>query len=166
MFSLQDTKQLTYWQEKRFESPYWYNVSDPIILVELSEIDARLITGTRQHEFQLQKDIYQQRQPNKHENVLMALSDALLRAIQRWIRNRQVAFHSKCCVSLHAVEPLALPMLKCQAVLLNIPVFAFYPWSTRISRNILAMMDALSFYLLLAKCQTPTLGMKLIVTVY
>ena len=48
MFSLQDSKQLMYWQEKRTQSPYWYNISDPIILVELTEIAARLIPETRQ----------------------------------------------------------------------------------------------------------------------
>ena len=83
MLSPQDTKQLAYWQEKRSKSHYWYNISSPIISVELSEIAARLITETRQHEIQLQMDVYQQRVPDKHENLLMALSDALLRAIQQ-----------------------------------------------------------------------------------
>ena len=166
MFSLQDTRQLAYWREKRSKSHYWYNISSPIISVELSEIAARLITDNQQHEFQLQMEVYQQRVPDRHENLLMALSDALLRAIQEWMASRKVPLSSKCCVSLHAVESLALPMMRCLAVLINIPVFTFYPWSTQISRNILAMMDALSFNLLLVKLQNPKMGMKLIMTVY
>lgn len=134
--------------------------------MELTEITARLITETRQHEFQLQMDVCQQRVPDKHENVLMALSDALLRAIQQWIIRKEVVLASKCCISLHVVEPLALPMMKCVAVLINIPVFAFFYASTQLSRKILAMMDAMSFNLLLTKLQNPKMGLKLIVTVY
>lgn len=165
MFSQQDTEQLTYWQEKRAKSPYWYNSNDPIILVDLSEIAERVIPESQQREFQLQVDVYQQRVPGKQENLLMGLSDALLRAIQQWLANRKVPLNSRCCVALHAVEPLTLPMIRCLSVLINIPVFWFYPWSVRLSRNMLAMMDGLSFNLLLAKLQKPKMGMKLVITV-
>lgn len=154
MFSQQVSQQLAYWQEKRFQSPHCYNASDPVILVDLAEIDARLIA--KQHEFQLQMNIYQQRKPDKHENVLMALSDAILRAIQDWISYRQVSQASKCCLTLHAVEPLPLPLMKCLAVLLNIPVYAFYPRSVQVTRQIMAMMDALSFNLLKKQTNTAT----------
>ena len=166
MFSQRDTEQIVYWEEKRSKSPYWYNINDPIILVDLSEIAARGIPETRQREFQLQIDVYQQRVPGKQENLLMGLSDALLRAIQQWLANRKVPLNSKCCVALHAVEPLTLPMIGCLAVLFHIPVFWFYPWSAQISKNMLAMMDGLSFNLLLAKLQKPKVGMKLVITIY
>ena len=164
MFSLQVSKELTYWQEKRLRSPYWYNAYDPVMLVDLAEIEARLIA--KQHEFQLQMNIYQQRKPNKHENLLIALSDAILQAIQDWILYRQVSLSSRCCLTLHAVEPLPLPLMKCLAVLLNIPVYAFHSSSVQDTRQIQTMMDTLSFYLLVAKYQNPKLGMKLVVTVY
>ena len=90
---LQDSRQLAYWQEKRHQSPHWCNISDPIIIVELTEITARLIA--KQHEFQLQMKVYQQRVPHKEENVLMTLSDALLQAIQQWILSRQISLDSR-----------------------------------------------------------------------
>ena len=42
MFSLQDVKQLAFWQEKRSKSHYWYDLSSPLISVELREIAERL----------------------------------------------------------------------------------------------------------------------------
>lgn len=165
MISLQDSEQIAYWKEKRSKSPYQYNSNDPIILVDLSEIAERVIPGKHQSEFQLQIDVYQQRVPGKEENLLMGLSDALLRAIQQWVESRKVPLNSKCCAALHAVEPLTLPMIRCLAVLINIPVFWFYPWSVQLSRNMLAMMDGLSFNLLLAKLQKPKTEMKLVITV-
>ena len=164
MFSLQVSQQLAYWQEKRLRSPHWYNTQDPVMLVDLIEIEARLIM--KQHEFQLQMNIYQQRKPNKYENLLMVLSDAILRGIQQWMAYRQVSLDSRCCLTLHAVESLPLPLMKCLAVFLNIPVYVFYQTSIQDTRQIQAMMDALSFYLLLARLQNHKLGMKLVVTVY
>ena len=164
MFSQQVSKELIYWQEKRLQSPYWYSAYDPVILVDLIEIEARLIA--KQHEFQLQMNIYQQRKPNKHENLLMSLSDAILRGIQQWMTNRQVSLDSRCCLTLHAVESLPLPLMKCLAVFLNIPIYAFYQTSIQDTRQIQAMTDALSFFLLLARIQNPKLEMKLVVTVY
>ena len=168
MFSRQVLQQLTYWEEKRSQSPHYtaiyYNISNPIILVELSEIEARLIA--KQHEFQLQMNIYQQRKPDKQENVLMTLSDALLQAIQQWMTNRQVLLTSKCNLSLHAAEPLPLPLRKCLIVLLSIPVYTFYRSSIQATRKIMARLDAMSFYLLLARLQNPKMELKLIVTIY
>ena len=134
--------------------------------VDLREIAVRLNTERQQREIQLEMKVYQQRVPFNHENLLMALSDVLLRAIQRWVTSRKLSMSSKCCVSLHAVELLALPMKRCLVVLPEIPVFTFYPWSTQISRNMLAMMDALSFNLLLAKLQNPAMELKLVITIY
>lgn len=165
MISQPDSEQIAYWQEKRSKSTYWYNSNDPIIIVDLSEIAERVIPGKQQREIQLQLDVFQQRVPGKEENLLMGLSDALLLAIQHWVENRKVPLNSRCCVTLHAVEPLILPMIRCLSVLINIPVFWFYPWSVRISRNMRAMMDGLSFNLLLAKLQKPKTEMKLVITV-
>ena len=146
---MQVSKELIYWQEKRLRSPHWYNAYDPVMLVDLTEIEARLIA--KQHEFQLQMNVYQQRKPNKHENLLMSLSNAILQAIQQWISYRQVSQASTCHLTLHAVEPLPLPLMKCLAVLLNIPVYAFHSSLVQVTRQIQAMMDTLSFYLLVAK---------------
>ena len=164
--SVQDLEQLSYWQEKRFKSDHWYNLYNPVISVDLTELSNRVVgNNARQQEFQLELTVHQHRIPEKHENLLMALSDALLRSVQHWLTSRRLSMKSRCCLTLHAVEPLALPMTKCLAVLTNIPVFAFFPWTVTLSRTTLAMFDALSFNWLLAKLQNPTMEMKLVITV-
>ena len=95
-------------------------------------IAVRLNPESQQREIQMKMKVYQQRVPGKQENLLMALSDVLLRAIQQWMMSRKVALSSKCSVSLHAVGSLALSMTRCLAVLSKIPVFTFYPWSLRL----------------------------------
>ena len=164
MFSQQVSKELIYWQEKRLQSPHSYNAHDPVILVDLVEIEEQFIAN--QHAFQLQMNIYQQQRPEKHENLLMSLSDALLQALQQWMTNRQVPLTSTCSMALQAVEPLPLPLRKWLAVFLNIPVFAFYPRSIQVTRKLQAMMDAMSFYLLLARFQNPKMDLKLVIVMY
>lgn len=165
MISMQDSEQLAYWQEKRFKTQHWYNPYNPVISVDLIEISNRILgRNGRQEEIQLELNVYQQRIPEKHENLLMALSDAFLRAVQHWVTTRKVPLKTQCYLTLHGVEPLALPMTTCLAVLTNIPVFTFFPWSPALSRKTIAMFDAMSFNMLLAKLCKPTTEMKLVIT--
>ena len=62
-----------------------------------------------------------------HESLLMSMSDALLRALQRWITDDGYPVRSRCYISLQAVVPLPLPLTRCLGVLTNIPIFAFFP---------------------------------------
>ena len=158
--SMQDLEQLSYWQEKRFMSGHWYNVYNPVISVELTEIAVRVVRNNDAvEEIRLDLTVHQHRVPEKNENLLMSLSDGLLRAVQQWVTSR------RCYLTLHAVEPIALPFTKCLGVLTNIPVFAFFPWTVSLSRTMLAMLDWLSFNWLLAKLHTPANNMKLVITV-
>ena len=128
MISAQDLEQLAYWQEKRFKSEHWYNPYNPVISVNLTELAERVLgENDKQQEIQFELTVQQHRIPEKHENLLMALSDALLRSVQQWVTSRRLSLKSRCYLALHAVEPLALPMTKCLAVLVNIPTFAFFP---------------------------------------
>ena len=164
MFTPRDTKELSYWQKKRAESPYWYNVNDPVISVELEEIATPWLGET-----QMKMDIVSLGETENHDIILMTLSDALLREIQAWITRRKVPLHLKCSVLLLA-EPRKKPQeTKCVTMLVNIPVFWFFPWSIRLTRKMLARMDTMSFYLFQARCQAPKMQipkMKLIIRVY
>ena len=62
-----------------------------------------------------------------HESLLMSMSDALLRALQRWITDDGYSVRSRCYISLQAVVPLPLPLTRCLEVLTIIPIFAFFP---------------------------------------
>ena len=93
------------------------------------------------------------------------MSDGLLRAVQHWVTCRRLSMKTRCYLTLHAVEPIALPLTKCLGVLTNIPVFAFFPSTVSLSRTMLAMFDALCFNWLLAKLQAPANNMKLVITV-
>ena len=164
---MRDLQQLAYWQEKRFKSDHWYNLSNPVISVDLTELADRVIgNNDRQQEIQLELTVHQHRIPEKDENLLMSMSDALLRAVQHWMTSRKLSMKSRCYLTLHEVEPLTLPMTRCLAVLTNIPVFAFFPWTVSLSRTMLALFDALSFNWLLAKLQKPAMEMKLVITVF
>ena len=72
---------------------------------------------------------------------------------------------ARCYLTLHAVEPIALPITTSLGALTNIPVFAFFPWTVNLSRTVLAMLDWLSYNWLLAKLQAPTNTIKLVITV-
>ena len=159
-------EQLSYWQEKRLTSAHWYNVYNPVISVELTELADRVVGNNETvQEIQLDLTVHQHRVPENNENLLMSLSDGLLRAVQHWVTSRRLSMKTRCYLTLHAVEPIALPFTKCLGVLTNIPVFAFFPWSVSLSRTMLAMFDALSFNWLLAKLQAPANNMKLVITV-
>ena len=90
----------------------------------------------------------------------MSMSDALLRAIHWWITSYRYSMKTRCFISLQAVEPISRPLTRCLGVLTNIPVFAFFPWTVRLSRTVLAMLDWLSYNWLLAHfiCQEMNLN--------
>ena len=161
--SMQDLEQIAYWQEKRFKSKYGYNLYNPV----LSELADRVVRNNVavQDEFQLELTVHQHRIPEKNENLLMSMSDGLLRAVQHWVTSRRFSMKTRCYLTLQAVEPIALPLTKCLGVLTNIPVFAFFPWTVPLSHTMLAMFDWLSYNWLLAKLLSPTNNMKLIITV-
>ena len=165
--SMQDLEQIAYWQEKRFKSKYGYNLYNPVLSVELTEFADRVVRNdvAVQEEFQLELTVHQHRIPEKNENLLMSMSDGLLRAVQHWVTSRRFSMKTRCYLTLQAVEPIALPLTKCLGVLTNIPVFAFFPWTVPLSHTMLAMFDWLSYNWLLAKLLSPTNNMKLIITV-
>ena len=72
---------------------------------------------------------------------------------------------ARCYLTLHTVEPIALPITECLGVLTNIPVLAFFPWTVSLSRSMLAMFDWLSYNWLLAKLLSPANNIKLVITV-
>ena len=164
---MQDLEQLAYWQEKRFNSGHGYNLYNPVISVALAELTDRVVRNNEamQEEIQLELTVYQHRIPEKNENLLMSMSDGLLRAVQHWVTNRRLSMKARCYLTLHTVEPIALPITKCLGVLTGIPVFAFFPWTVALSRSMLAMFDWLSYNWLLAKLLSPANTMKLVITV-
>ena len=164
--SMQDLEQLSYWQEKRFNSGHGYNLYNPVLSVELTELADRVVRNNDAvQEIQLDLTVHQHRIPEINENLLMSMSDGLLRAVQHWVTSRRLSMKTRCYLTLHAVEPIALPITKCLGVLTNIPVFAFFPWTVSLSRTVLAMFDWLSYNWLLAKLISPRNNMKLVITV-
>ena len=164
--SMHDLEQLSYWQEKRFNSGYGYNLYNPVLSVELAELADRVVRNNDAvQEIQLELTVHQHRVPEKNENLLMSMSDGLLRAVQHWVTSRRLSMKTRCYLTLQAVEPIALPITKCLGVLTNIPVFAFFPWTVSLSRTILAMFDWLSYNWLWAKLISPRNNMKLVITV-
>ena len=163
---MQDLEQLSYWQEKRFNSEHGYNLYNPVISVELTELADRVVRNNEAvQEFQLDLTVHQHRIPEKNENLLMSMSDGLLRAVQHWVTSRRLSMKTRCYLTLQAVEPIPLPITKCLGVLTSIPVFAFFPWTVSLSRTVLAMFDWLSYNWLLAKLISPRNNMKLVITV-
>ena len=165
--SMQDLEQIAYWQEKRFKSKYGYNLYNPVLSVELTEFADRVVRNNVavQEEFQLELTMHQHRVPEINENLLMSMSDGLLRAVQHWVTSRRFSMKTRCYLTLQTVEPIALPITKSLGVLTNIPVFAFFPWTVPLSRTMLARFDWLSYNWLLTKLLSPTNNMKLIITV-
>ena len=111
--SMQDLGQFLYWQDKRLTSSHCHDLYNPDISV-VANNDSVV-------EIQLDMCIQQLRVPAWHESLLMSMSDALLRALQRWITRHGYPMKSQCYVSLQAVEPLPLPLTRCLGVLTNIP---------------------------------------------
>ena len=143
--SMHDLEQFSYWQEKRMTSVHWYNIYNPVISVELTEIAYRVVgNNDTVEEIQLDLTVQQHRVPAWNESLLMSTSDALLRSLQRWITSHNYSMKTR-YVSLQAVAPIPLPLTRCLDVLTNIPIFAFFPWTVSLSRTFLAMLDWLSF---------------------
>ena len=164
--SMQDLEQLSFWQDKRFNSGHSYHLYNPVLSVELTELTDRVVSNNEAvQEIQLELTVHQHRIPDNNENLLMSMSDGLLRAVQQWVTSRRLSMKARCYLTLHAVEPIALPITNCLGVLTNIPVFAFFPWTVNLSRTVLAMLDWLSYNWLLAKLQAPTNTIKLVITV-
>ena len=125
--SMQDLEQLSYWQEKRLMSSHWYNIYNPMISVELTKLADHVVgNNDTVQEIQLVLTAHQHRIPAWNENLLMSMSDALLRAVQRWITSQRYSMKTRCYITLQTVEPLALPLTRCLGVLTNIPIFAFF----------------------------------------
>jgi len=81
---MQDLEQFSYWQEKRLMSSHWYNIYNPVISVELTDIaDSVVGNNDAVEEIQLDLTVQQHRVPAWNESLLMSMSDALLRALQR-----------------------------------------------------------------------------------
>ena len=143
--SMQDLEQFSYWQEKRLMSSHWYSIYNPVISVELTEIADRVVgNNDAVEEIQLDLTVQQHRVPAWNESLLMSMSDALLRALQRWITSHSYSMKTR-FISLQAVEPIPLPLTRCLGVLTNIPIFAFFPWTVSLTKTILAMLDWLSY---------------------
>ena len=162
---MQDLEQFSYWQEKRLTSFHCYDIYNPVISVELTELADRVVANSDSVvEIQLDLGIQPLRVPVWHESLLMSMSDALLRAFQHWITRHGYPMKPQCYVSLQAVEPLPLPLTKCLGVLTNIPVFAFFPWTCNLTGTILALFDWLSYRWLMTQLQTPCMEFKLVIT--
>ena len=164
---MQDLEQLSYWQEKRLMSSHWYNIYNPVISVELTKLADHVVgNNDAVQEIQLVLTAHQHRILAWNENLLMSMSDALSRAVQRWITSQRYSIKTRCHITLQTLERLALPLTRCLGVLTNIPIFAFFfPWTISLSPTILAMLDWLSFNWLLAKLHSPVNKIKLVITV-
>ena len=128
--SMHDLEQFSYWQEKRLTRPHWYNIYNPVISAELTELADRVVgNNDTVEEIQLDLSIRQHRVSEWNESVLMSMSDALRRSLQRWITSHGYPMRTQWYVSLQAVEPLPLPLTRCLGVLTNIPLFAFFTWT-------------------------------------
>lgn len=110
---MQDLEQISDWREKRVTSAHWYNIYNPVISVELTKL-ADCVVGNYDLIEEIQSNLavlrlsVLLRVPAWNESVLMSTSDALLRALQRWISGHGYPKRSRCYVFLQAVEPLLL----------------------------------------------------------
>jgi len=162
---MHDLEQFSYWQEKRLTSVHWYNIYNPVISVDLTELYDRVVgNNDAVEEILLDLCIQQHRVPEWNESLLMSMSDALLWSLQRWITSHGFSMKTRCYVSLQAEEPIALPLTRCLGVLTNIPTFAFFPWTVSLLRTFLAMLDWLSHNWLIAQLQSPYMEFKLVIT--
>ena len=150
--SMHDLKQFLYWQEKRLTSSHWYNIYNPVISVELTKLADRVLgNNDAVDKIQLDLTVQRQRVPAWNESLLMPISDALLRPLQRWITDHGYPMRTLCYLSLQAVEPLPLRITRCLGVLTNIPVFTFFPWTVSLTKTLLAMLDWLNQKWLMAQ---------------
>lgn len=159
--SMQDLEQFSYWQDKRLSSYHCYDIYNPVISVDLTELADRVVGNNDSVE---ESGFTYSTTTCRHESLLTSTSDALLRALQRWITNHGYPMRSRCYISLQAVVPLPLPLTGCLGVLTNIPIFAFFPWTVSLSRSFLAMLDWLSYKWLMTQIQSPCMEFKLVIT--
>ena len=62
--SMQDLEQASYWQERRLMSPHWYNIYNPVVSVELTELYDRVVgDNDAVEEIQLDLTVHQDRVP-------------------------------------------------------------------------------------------------------
>ena len=62
--SMQDLEQVSYWQEKRLMSSHWYDIYNPVISVELTELYDRVVGNNDSvEEIQLDLTVHQHRIP-------------------------------------------------------------------------------------------------------
>ena len=115
-------------------------------------------------EIQLDLTVQQHRVPTWNESLLMSMSDALLRSLQRWITDHGYPIRTLCYVSLQAVELLPIPITRFLGVLTNIPMFTFFPWTVSLTKTLLAMLDWLSQKWLMTQLQPPWIEFKLVIT--
>ena len=154
---MHDLEQFSYWQEKRLTSAHWYNIYNPVISVDLTELYDRVVGNNDSvEEIQLDLTVHQHRVPAWNKSLLMSMSDALLRSLQRWISSHGL--------SMKTVEPIELPLTRCLGVLTNIPIFAFFPWTVSLTKTILAMLDWLSYNWLIAQLKLPGSEFQLVIT--
>ena len=146
-------------------SSHWYNIYNPVISVELSEIADRVVGNNNAvDEIQLDPTVEQHRVPAWNESLLMSMSGALLRAVQRWITSHSYSMKTRCFISLQAVEPIPLPLRRCLSELTNIPIVAFFPWTLSLTKTILGMLDWLSYNWLISQLKLPGNEFKLVIT--
>ena len=70
--SMHDLEQFSYWQEKRLTSSHWYNIYNPVISVELTELADRVVgNNDAVEEIQLDLTVQQHRVPAWNESLLM-----------------------------------------------------------------------------------------------
>lgn len=140
--SMHDLEQFSHWQEKGLRSAHWYNICNPVMSVDLTEF-YDLVVGNNDavEEIQLDLTVHQHRFPAWNESLLMSMSAALLRSLQRWITSHGLSMKTRCYVSLQAAEPIARLLTRYLGVVTNIPIFAFFPWTVSLSRTFLAMLD-------------------------
>ena len=62
--SMQHLEQVSYWQEKRLMNSHWYNIYNPVISVELTELYDRVVGNNDSvEEIQLDLTVHQHRIP-------------------------------------------------------------------------------------------------------
>ena len=107
---MQDLEQIAYWQEKLFKSGHGYNRYNPVLSVELTELADRMVgNNDAVQEFQLDLTMHQPRVSEINENLLMVMSDGLLRAGQHWVTSRRFSMKTRCYLTLQTVETNCSP---------------------------------------------------------
>ena len=143
--TMHDLKEFSNWMEKRRTAPHWYNPYNPLIKIDLVEREDRYVScNDRVGEIQLDVKVQQLRNPEPHESLLMGMSDILLHELQRLIVEPGFPMKAFTCLSLKSVEPLPLPLTRTLGILINIPIFAYFPWTVPLTRTLLGMFDWMS----------------------